>query len=176
MMRYSREQQATEFVDSIIKRERCLWCRDPSRVVYRQGLCRPCYEKGAQLKRAQKLLSDLKSRGKSIPFEVKHQADALREAITDCKELGIVLDRVLQGGDSPLDLEWDLCWLSRRICRKDLFKGMATQLGWVLGPGHRRFLRALIWRIISVDASRHRIGRALSQLHRKALSSKEGAR
>jgi hypothetical protein len=98
--------------------------------------------------------------GTKIPWELHHHEQVLKYAVEDCKEFGTVLDNVLQGGGSPLDLENDLNWLSRRICKKELFSNSATWLGWSLEPEHVRLLRALIWKMISTDVSRRRIQRA----------------
>ncbi len=161
-MHYSREDRAREFVESALARDRCQWCHSPWRTLYRQALCRSCYENKARLRAVERRLEGVRSNREQAYGMLRYEAKILRHAIEDCKELGQVLDHVLQGGGSPLDLENDLCWLSRRISRKDLFSGYATQLGWIFGSEHIRFLRCLIWKIISTEASRHRRGRAQS--------------
>jgi len=162
MTSYSREALATRFVDSTLARDRCEWCRSPWRNLYRGRLCRSCYDKRTRLKQAERFISKLGSDGEPIPQLAHLEVRALRHAIANCKRSGKVLDGVLAPGSSALDLEHDLDWLSRRICHKKLFYGLATQLGWIFGPEHIRFLRCLIRKMIDTDTSRRRMERARS--------------
>lgn len=130
--------------------------------MYRNRLCRPCYDKRGRLKQTEKLVAKLRSDGKSVPLRADFELRTLRHAAVSCKRWGKVLDGVLAPGSSALDLEHDLDWLSRRICHKKLFYGLATQLGWVFGPEHIRFLRCMIQKIIDTDISRRRMERARS--------------
>lgn len=163
-MRYSREEQANSFVDSALARGRCEWCRSPWRSLYRVGLCRSCYNSRSELKNIERRITRLKTNSRPVPGLLIFEQRVLKRAVANCKTDGDVLDDTLMPGSSAVDLEHDLDWLSQRICHRKLFHGLATELGWVFGPEHIRFLRCLIWKIISAEMSRHRVMRAQSDL------------
>lgn len=157
-------EYAAEFLEGLFSRVKCQWCQDPSRWVYRSGLCRHCYGISRRLAKAEKAVKTAKSSSKRVPpslhLEVKTARRMADLAKAEGRTYGAIHERQVTG----LDLEHQFSLLSERFLGMDLFYGKANLFDWSFSADQKRLIFYLLSRLDREFNRRHRRRIASSQV------------
>ena len=109
------EDNIQSSISLLLKRQRCEWCKRPSRPVYRKGLCSSCYGWYKEQRDLAKRVDDLPVRVPKDPhFSLRHELDVANCAVELCKIEGEVIeDRLAQTDVVDLENEFDA--LARKL-------------------------------------------------------------
>lgn len=155
------EKRAEEFLQSVLERKACAWCRNRSKKIYLSELCRSCYDIRSELRRLHKRIVEADAKYTKLQWMRSSNLFALDldymlaiEMAESAQILGRAQERLLQDA-STLECEMEFRRLSRRFVKKDLFDHDAF-LFESFSPVHRRYLMYLLGRPMQVFDSRNR--------------------
>ncbi len=164
------DDSVRRLLDYVRAKDACTWCQNTEHAVYRTGLCRHCYR--IKLEISNRTRYQQKSRGAlaaarkgdpkvhDTPTYFLRIAEKMRElAELEGKAFGKVASQA-----TALDVEHALSKLSRRVLKRDLFRGEAAKLGHSFSPEQRKYLLYLLRRILREDSRRTRRSRARYRL------------
>jgi hypothetical protein len=155
------EKQAEEWLESIIARNACNWCRFRDRTVYSDHLCRSCYDIRAELRRLHRQVVAAQNKyGEN--FESRNNRLLTLEldyrTVIEMADAAQVMGREYEGylqHIEPLDCEWQFRSLSRRFIKRDIFDHYVF-LFQKLSPINRRYVIYLIGRLMQTFYSQNR--------------------
>jgi hypothetical protein len=148
---------AARFLEQIFDRDKCDWCRDPSRALYRRHLCRRCYDLLRRLAKAEAILSEAKS--SSQPFsqilwlelKVKDAQSKVKLVQAEGFSYGAIHERQVEG----IDIEYQFSALSKSFVGKDIFYGHANLFDWCFTADQKRLILYFLSRLHREKYRRH---------------------
>jgi hypothetical protein len=171
-MSHDLERDAEKWLQRELARQRCDWCRNPNKNLYRLNMCRSCYGIRRELKRLHKLvMSTDAAYGKNWPtrsnrfIALEFNYNVAIEMAESAQILGKMYERLLQHADS-LECEHTFRELSGRFVGKDLFNHSAFLFDH-FSPVHRRYLMYLIGKMMQEYYSRNRRKMAYARVMEK---------
>ncbi len=154
------EKHAEEWLNWVLARVACAWCRNPDKKIYRLDMCRSCYDIRCELKRLHKrVLETNAAYGEKWPrsnqlFSLEFDYKTAIAMAESAQILGRMYQGLLKSAD-PLECEREFNYLSTRFVKKDLFDHCAF-LFEHLSPINRSYLMYLIGKMMQELHARNR--------------------
>jgi hypothetical protein len=142
------DDPAQEFLDRIVDRKACDWCKHPDKPVHRGGLCSHCYKIKTELRRLHRRVEDRTARGTVHPmfglgnlrFEYTVAIDMAEAAQWEGRKYG----SPNKGDVTPLDLEHEFEFIGEKFLKKDLYRHSVALFQHFFTPSQRRLLMYIL--------------------------------
>ncbi len=156
------DESARHFLNSLQMVESCGWCRNTQHSVYRAGLCRHCYEIKLQISKLTRQKAKTKLSLEALRKRDPRAFDFVGYELSVAEKMGELAQ--LEGQSlgkvpsdvSGLDLEHALSAVSRLVIGKNVFDGLASQLGHSFSPDQLRLVAYLLRQVAREDGRRTR--------------------
>lgn len=164
---------AQEFVEGMVARSSCEWCKDPNAGIHRKMLCRHCYGLSRNLVKMERKAEKALEEFGELSFDLDMELQTVRQMVVDAKREGVRYGNLAERELDGISLESEFEYLSKIVAGKNLYHGNANLFNYCLSIPQKRFILYLLSEMSRIHRKKSRRSRAMGDVIMKRCSDQK---